>query len=149
MPTGLNLCSIGTCEIINRSATGVPDFDTDGTPDDADNCPDHFNADQDNRDFDLFGDACDLCPDYRTRENADFDDNGIGDFCECGDQTQDATVTVLDLTAINLAIFGAVEVSPLCDANNDQLCNVSDIVAANLKIFGQPAYCSRYPPPAP
>jgi len=58
-------------------------------------------------------------------------------------------VNVLDLVAINLAIFGSVQVSPLCDANNDGKCNVQDIVAANQKIFGRPAYCSRYPPPAP
>ena len=58
-------------------------------------------------------------------------------------------MNVVDLVSINLAIFGAVQVSPLCDANNDGLCNVSDIVGANQKIFGQPAYCSRYPPPGP
>jgi len=98
---------------------------------------------------DPYGDACDLCPDFAASNNSDFDSNGIGDPCECGDQTQDAVVNVLDIVGINLAIFGAVQTSPLCDANNDGLCNVSDIVAANYKIFGQPAYCERYPPPGP
>jgi hypothetical protein len=56
-------------------------------------------------------------------------------------------VNVVDIVSINLATFGAVQVSPLCDTNFDSLCNISDIVGANRKIFGQPAYCSRYPPP--
>jgi hypothetical protein len=123
------------------------DADGDDWADDLDNCPDAANADQADRDLDLHGDRCDLCPDYGSAGNADFDANGIGDPCECGDQTQDAVVNVLDLIAINLAIFGAVQVSPLCDGNYDGLCDVSDIVAANAKIFGQPAYCSRYPRP--
>jgi hypothetical protein len=106
-----------------------------------------LDEDDDEVDLVLSRIEIDACPFYSTPSNADFDGNGIGDVCECGDQTQDATVNVLDLVAINLAIFGAVQPSPLCDANNDAACNVSDIVGANRKIFGQPAYCSRYPPP--
>jgi len=98
-------------------------------------------------DADGVPDADDLCRAFATPINADFDQNGIGDACECGDQNEDGTVNVLDLVAINLAVFGVNQVSPLCDANNDGLCNVSDIVAANYKIFGHPAYCERYPPP--
>jgi hypothetical protein len=55
-------------------------------------------------------------------------------------------VNVLDLVGINLAIFGSVLTSPLCDTNFDGRCDVQDIVGANYKIFGRPAYCSRYPP---
>jgi hypothetical protein len=143
----LDLCAVGPCRLSNRSASGLPDTDEDGTPNDADNCPADPNADQADLDLDWFGDACDLCPDYRSPNNADFDDNGIGDVCECGDQTQDGVVNVVDIVSINLAIFGAVQVSPLCDTNNDGKCNVQDIVGANYKIFGRPAYCSRYPPP--
>jgi len=126
----------------------VADSDLDGATDDLDNCPSVANGGQENGDSDGFGDACDACPFYDSAINSDFDDNGIGDECECGDQTRDSVVNVLDITAINLAIFGAVQVSPLCDANNDQLCNVSDMVAVNIKIFGGQAYCSRYPPPS-
>ena len=54
---------------------------------------------------------------------------------------------VLDLIAINRAIFTPSLVTPLCDTTNDGLCDVRDLIGANLKIFGRPAYCSRYPPP--
>jgi hypothetical protein len=89
----------------------------------------------------------DACPYYSTTNNVDTDANGIGDECECGDQTGDGSVDVLDLIAINRAIFTPALVTPLCDTTNDGLCDVRDLIGANLKIFGRPAYCSRYPPP--
>jgi hypothetical protein len=97
-------------------------------------------------DLDGIGDSCDLCPQQPSTQQ-DTDGNGIGDECECGDQNQDGRVNVADLVAINMAIFDFVPQSPLCDTNNDGLCTITDIVGANMKIFGQPAYCSRYPPP--
>jgi hypothetical protein len=124
------------------------DSDGDEWSDFLDNCPDIFNAGQGDADLDLIGDVCDLCPDYPST-NADFDGNGIGDECECGDQTRDGTVSVLDILAINAVIFGQVQESPLCDTNDDQECNVEDILGANAKIFGAEAYCERYPTPAP
>ena len=39
-----------------------------------------------------------------------------------GTQTQDGVVDVVDIVSINLAIFGAVQVSPLCDTNFDGKC---------------------------
>jgi len=149
VPDPHELCGIGPCSVLNRPAAGLQDTDEDGTPDDADNCPADPNADQADRDLDAYGDVCDLCPDYRSSNNNDFDRNGIGDVCECGDQTQDGVVNVIDIVAINAAIFGQALVSPLCDTNYDGLCNVSDIVGVNYKTFGQPAYCARYPPPVP
>jgi thrombospondin type 3 repeat protein len=134
---------------IRAEPTPPDDADGDGVSNDIDNCARTFNPDQADRDKDGIGDVCDLCPDYASTNNNDLDHNGIGDVCECGDQTQDGTVNVLDLVGINLAIFGAVQVNPLCDANNDGKCNVQDIVGANQKIFGRPAYCSRYPAPGP
>jgi hypothetical protein len=124
-----------------------PDGDGDGVPDDFDNCPAIPNPDQADRDLDGIGDVCDFCPDYASPDNNDTDGNGIGDVCECGDQTQDGTVNVLDVVALNLLIFGAAEPSPLCDTNDDGICDVQDLVGVNKKIFGQPAYCSQYPPP--
>jgi hypothetical protein len=124
------------------------DADADGVADEDDDCPLAPDPEQRDRDRDGIGDVCDVCPDYRTANPLDSDGNGIGDACECGDQNGDGTVDARDLVAINLAIFGSVPVSPLCDTNYDGRCDVSDIVGANLKIFGQPAYCSRYPPPS-
>jgi hypothetical protein len=136
----------------NGVGDGCNDFeDTDG--DDwagpLDNCPLAANGDQGNRDADALGDVCDRCPDYAVSANNDRDGNGIGDPCECGDQNQDGTVSVADLTAINQAIFGSAPVTPLCDTNQDGLCNVSDIVGANRKTLGWPAYCARFPRPSP
>jgi hypothetical protein len=132
-----------------KSDSGEFDSDLDGVLDPDDNCPTSSNPNQNDADLDGLGEPCDLCPVYPTTNNADFDRNGIGDECECGDQSRDGNVNVADLLAINVAIFGKGLVSPLCDTNFDGRCNVSDIVGANRKIFGHPAYCSRYPPPAP
>jgi hypothetical protein len=132
-----------------KSDSGEFDSDLDGVLDPDDNCPTSSNPNQNDADLDGLGEPCDLCPVYPTTNNADFDRNGIGDECECGDQSRDGNVNVADLLAINVAIFGKGLVSPLCDSNFDGRCNVSDIVGANRKIFGHPAYCSRYPPPAP
>jgi hypothetical protein len=96
-------------------------------------------------DGDAIEDPDDNCPAFANAAQSDVDANGIGDLCECGDQNGDGRVNVLDLIAINLAIFNPSQVTPLCDTNEDDLCNVLDIIGANLKIFGQPAYCSRYP----
>ena len=65
-----NLCDIGSCKLINRPATGLPDADNDGIPDDADNCPDDPNPNQEDSDLDLIGDACDPFPNDRDNEQA-------------------------------------------------------------------------------
>lgn len=93
--------------------------------------------------------ANDNCPSFSNPSQADSDGNGIGDACECGDQTGDGTVNVLDILGINAAILGNVSASPLCDANMDGRCDVSDMMGVNKKIGGSPVYCSRYPPPGP
>jgi hypothetical protein len=99
------------------------------------------------RDADLDGipDDADNCPDFAAADGSDQDGNGIGDKCECGDQNGDGRVDVLDLVAINLAIFEPSRVSPLCDTNEDDVCDVRDVVGALHKIFGTPAHCSRSP----
>jgi hypothetical protein len=78
------------------------------------------------------------------------DGNHRGDACECGDQDGNGRVNVLDLIAINLAIFNPALAAPLCDANDDGLCNVGDIVAANHTIYvPESSTCSRQPVPGP
>jgi hypothetical protein len=111
-----------------RAETTLTDRDSDGWPDTLDNCPFLANAVQ-----------------------HDFDENGRGNACECGDQNGDGTVDVLDLLAINFAIFNPSLRTPLCDANNDDDCNVIDIVAANLEIFsaGPTSTCAVQPEAGP
>jgi endonuclease/exonuclease/phosphatase family metal-dependent hydrolase len=56
-------------------------------------------------------------------------------------------VDVSDLVAINLAIFNPAQATPLCDGNNDGMCNVQDTVAANIETFSpnETSRCGRQP----
>ncbi len=80
---------------------GIPqaDSDSDGVPDDADNCVDTANADQADFDNDGIGDVCDddidgdtilnindNCPMTPNTNQSDVNNNGVGDVCdiECG-----------------------------------------------------------------
>ena len=60
----------------------VSDSDSDGIPDNEDNCPDDANTDQINGDQDTLGDACDICPDFGNEEQIDTDGDGVGDACD-------------------------------------------------------------------
>jgi hypothetical protein len=131
------------------SSGSANDTDLDGVSDDADNCPFTVNPSQQDRDSDFLGDSCDLCPDFAGAANRDRDANGIGDVCECGDQSGDGHVDVVDVLAINLAIRDPAQASDLCDTNFDRACDVRDLFGVKLKIQGGAAYCSRYPPPVP
>ncbi|MBT8136191.1 MAG: thrombospondin type 3 repeat-containing protein [Gammaproteobacteria bacterium] len=53
-------------------STTAADYDLDGYPDEADNCPEHSNPDQANTDDDAFGNRCD----------PDFDQSGIVDVAD-------------------------------------------------------------------
>jgi len=47
-----------------------------------DNCPDHYNPNQEDNDNDGIGNACDNCPLIANVDQADTNDNFIGDSCE-------------------------------------------------------------------
>jgi hypothetical protein len=106
-------------------------------------------------DRDLDGDGIrddlDPCPRHASALRLDRDADGRGDVCECGDQDGDGMSTVMDLVAIQRAIFDPSKVGPLCDADNDGKCSVSDMLAANLEIFspGNTSTCARQPVPGP
>lgn len=103
-------------------------------------------------DCDGIGDATDKCPFIAgDNQQADTDGDGRGNACECGDQNGDGRNTVTDLVAISAAIFTPALATPLCDTNNDGLCNVSDIVGGNVEIFslGNTSTCARQPVPGP
>jgi hypothetical protein len=103
------------------------------------------------RDGDGIPDASDNCPWFANPSQLDTPGTGRGNACRCGDQNGDGRVDVLDLVAINVAIFNPPLVTALCDGNNDGLCNVIDVIAANVEIFspGHTATCSRQPVPGP
>jgi hypothetical protein len=74
----------------NRNQVDGDDYDDVGIV--CDNCPDHFNPEQADRDNDGVGDICDLCPDTADPSNHDQDGNGIGDACDpnqCNDENGD------------------------------------------------------------
>jgi len=75
-----DLCAVGfTCTIENRPSDLLPDADSDGVPDDADNCPDESNPGQEDADLDLIGDVCDPFPNDRDNEQAQCE----ADLGEC------------------------------------------------------------------
>lgn len=50
-----------------------------------DNCPLHFNPDQEDTDDDggdKQGDACDNCPTIANPDQSDVDRDGLGDLCD-------------------------------------------------------------------
>jgi len=59
-----------------------PDSDGDCIPDDADNCPGHFNLLQQDTDGDGVGDVCDNCPFVPNPCQTDSDGDGVGDACD-------------------------------------------------------------------
>jgi hypothetical protein len=63
-----------------------PDSDSDGVPNDRDNCPYARNADQSDADRDSRGDACDNCPTVVNFDQGDRDGDGVGDVCDDGDR---------------------------------------------------------------
>jgi len=58
------------------------DGDSDGHPDDADNCPNISNPDQFDGDGDGVGNVCDNCPTVGNPTQTDTDGDGEGDACE-------------------------------------------------------------------
>lgn len=72
----------------------LADVDGDGVPDARDNCPTTANADQQDENRNLKGDACedfdydgvmnprDNCPNYPNARQEDADSDGIGDVCD-------------------------------------------------------------------
>ncbi len=58
------------------------DTDSDGWPNDCDNCPEIASADQTDSDDDGHGDICDNCPDDANADQADGDGDDVGDVCD-------------------------------------------------------------------
>lgn len=79
---------------VDNPAYTKADTDSDGVPDEADNCVRHENPDQADLDGNLRGDVCDdfdrdgivnsrdNCPDHPNRHQRDEDGDGVGDECD-------------------------------------------------------------------
>jgi len=62
------------------SFIAFPDTDGDGLMDLNDNCPQAYNAEQEDTDLDQIGDSCDMCPGYSDGD--DFDSDAVPDSCD-------------------------------------------------------------------
>jgi len=91
----------------------VGDSDSDGIPDEIDNCTSDYNPEQDNSDNDSYGDACDNCPYLDNEDQADIDSDGLGDVCDADDDN-DGVLDVTDLEPSNPDICEDVD-SDGCD----------------------------------
>ena len=68
--------------ILHSSGYDADDPDSDGIPNNIDNCPTIYNPDQKNFDGDEYGTACDNCPKIANPDQKDMDNDGIGDACD-------------------------------------------------------------------
>jgi len=84
---------------------GSLDMDSDGVPDEADNCPYVANPDQADGDGDGHGDACDNCPAVPNPDQSDLDGDGLGDAC---DADTVAIVALVTASPTSVAAGGTV-----------------------------------------
>ncbi len=123
---------------------GSVDADSDGVPDNIDNCPDHPNSQQENQDGDAFGDACDSdldgdsvennvdnCPSLANPQQDDLDGDGLGDDCDVdddGDAVADAVDNCPSNANTDQANSDGDSLGDVCDSDddNDTFSDVSD-----------------------
>ncbi len=106
----------------------VADLDTDGVPDDLDNCSEAENPDQRDTDADGFGNRCD----------ADLNNDGIVNF---GDLAQ--------LKAAWLSSPNDAHWNPNADLNGDDLVNFGDLVMMKATFLEAPGPGAVLPPVEP
>ncbi|MBN2226828.1 MAG: thrombospondin type 3 repeat-containing protein [candidate division Zixibacteria bacterium] len=92
------------------------DYDNDGICVYNDNCPNVFNPDQIDSDFDSYGDSCDNCPTASNVDQADSDDDLIGDACDNCIFIPNADQTNSDLDSLGNACDNCPDID-----NNDQI----------------------------
>jgi hypothetical protein len=94
------------------------DLDGDDVPNEVDNCPNVFQALQDDQDLDGFGDICDNCVIAANMQQLDQDGDGIGDVCDTCPAVADERLTC-DTDADCLAAGGICLENGFCVGNVD------------------------------
>ncbi len=144
----------GTIDSWSLEICGTPqvDNDSDGVPNDSDNCVDTANADQSDIDGDGIGDVCDddmdgdgvlnvddNCPETANADQADADGDGDGDVCdeECGVFTAIDTPIVITTTGgvTYNSIINNQDDLPITDVN--VTINIDHTWDSDLDIFLQ------------
>ena len=116
------------CFQIACEPDSTDDDDNDGVTGSCDNCPEHYNPQQENTDGDHLGDLCDDCPNDVSN---DYDEDGVcGDVDNCPtvynpDQTDTDEDDIGDACA---AMFMCVGIRGNVDADHSDEINISDLV---------------------
>nr|MBN2276380.1 thrombospondin type 3 repeat-containing protein [candidate division Zixibacteria bacterium] len=71
-----------TIRLMPYQVYGYPDDDLDGIPNMSDNCPLHYNPDQEDGDLDGIGDSCDNCIAVANNDQTNSDTDSHGDACD-------------------------------------------------------------------
>ncbi len=150
------LCEVDNCynvpnpgqEDINGDGFGdvcqPNNSDTDGWPDDQDNCVLDYNPDQLNSDTDEWGDACDNCDLIDNPLQEDANGDGQGDACQKRDRDDDGWPNVEDNCGDDYnndqADMDCDDIGDVCDLDNttpwtdgdgDGVCDLYDMCDGN------------------
>ncbi len=120
------------------------DVDSDGIPDEIDNCVTVHNVDQADGDSDGVGDACDNCPTVHNPGQEDSDGNGIGDACECfcgliGDVNCNDVVDPVDVQFLVIYVYKSLDgrcAKPACPVEvGDVNCSGGGVDVLDIQIL--------------
>jgi hypothetical protein len=95
-------------------AAVASDLDSDGVPENLDNCPLIANPEQ-----------------------SDADQDGVGDACECGDVSGDGLVNSTDARLIQRCTGGDFECPALCDVTGEGICDLDDAQIVQGYVVGK------------
>ena len=101
------------------------DTDSDGIPDNQDNCATTPNTSQTDSDADGIGDACDNCPTTANSNQADTDADGVGDLCDNCAVTPNANQLDTDLDGKGDVCDNCLS-TPNADQSDGDSCQVSN-----------------------
>lgn len=122
--------------VVRIGPSALPDADSDGVADAADNCPQSPNAAQADEDLDGVGDACDDCTRVANADQRDVDADGFGNACDA-DLDQNGIVNFADLAQLKRAFF-TTGPDLAADLDGNGVVNFADLARLKQSFFGPP-----------